>query len=59
VHQLDLGRDGPPAESTDREMQMELRYDGGGLLLREWLQAYGVTPIAPESPGVSWKPICT
>jgi transposase len=27
------------------------------LLLRDWLQAHGVTDVAMESPGVYWKPV--
>ena len=29
----------------------------GLLSVRDWLQAYGVTPVAMESTGVYWKPI--
>jgi transposase len=28
------------------------------LALRDWLEAHGVTHVAMESTGVSWKPVC-
>ena len=48
-----------PGPRAEREQHVRTfgTTGAGLLLLRDWLQAHGVTDVAMESTGVYWKPV--